>query len=157
MSIIMSVSALLSALLLLASTASAAHFYGGSMTFDPRKNPDGSYRVDIRFKEAYHSCSMGDSWSCGSGNCGSRSTYVSGRLDNSPNGGGWCQTEGVMTRTVSNNSPFQLHKSSCCWIYNTVSNGGNWRLLTHIDLGERSDTSKPNRSPVATTLPIVRS
>ncbi|KAF4096106.1 hypothetical protein G5714_023709 [Onychostoma macrolepis] len=156
MSIIMSVSALLSALLLLASTASAAHFYGGSMTFDPRKNPDGSYRVDIRFKEAYHSCDTSDSWFCGSGNCGSRSTYVSGRVDNSPNGGGWCQTEGMMTRTVSNNSPFQLQKSSCCWIYNTVSNGGNWRLLTHIDLGERSDTSKPNRSPVATTLPIVR-
>ncbi|XP_050953719.1 uncharacterized protein LOC127155514 [Labeo rohita] len=152
----MSVSALLSALLLLASTASASHFYGGTMTFDPRKNPDGSYRVDIRFKEAYHSCDTGDSWVCGSGNCGSRSTYVSNRVDSSLNGGSWCQTEGVMKRTVSNNTPFQLHKSGCCWIYTTVTNSGNWRLLTHIDLGERSDTSKPNRSPVVTALPIVR-
>ncbi|XP_073686421.1 uncharacterized protein [Garra rufa] len=151
----MSVSALLSALLLLASTASASHFYGGTMTFDPRKNPDGSYRVDIRFKEAYHSCDMGNPWYCGTGDCGS-TTFVSGLVDSSPNGGSWCQTEGVMKKTVPNNSPFQLHQSSCCWVYNTVSYVGNWRLLTHIDLGERSDTSKPNRSPVVTTLPIVR-
>ncbi|KAI2649291.1 Oncoprotein-induced transcript 3 protein [Labeo rohita] len=94
---------------------------------------------------------MGDPWYCGSGDCGNR-TFMSGLVDN--NGGSWCQTEGVMKRTVSNNSPFQLHQSSCCWAYNTVSQVGNWRLLTHIDLGERSDTSKPNRSPVVTTLPI---
>ncbi|XP_051738338.1 deleted in malignant brain tumors 1 protein-like isoform X2 [Ctenopharyngodon idella] len=152
---IMRASALLSALLLLASTATASHFYGGSMTFSSRKNPNGSYEVYIRFKEAYHSCDSYDNWSCGSGNCGSKS-YVSGQVDSSSNGGSWCQTEGVMKRTVPNNSPFQLQQSSCCWIYNTVTTVGNWRLLTHIDLGVRSDTSQPNRSPVATTLPIVR-
>ncbi|XP_016396148.1 deleted in malignant brain tumors 1 protein-like [Sinocyclocheilus rhinocerous] len=127
------------------------------MTFNPIKNPDGSYRVDIRFKEAYHSCYATDSWTCRSGNCGNRTSFVGGRVDSSPNGGSWCQTEAVMKRTVSNNSPFQLQQSSCCWIatsYNIY--GGNWGLVTHIDLGERSDTSKPNRSPVATTLPIVR-
>ncbi|KAK9953613.1 hypothetical protein ABG768_017595 [Culter alburnus] len=152
---IMSASALLSSLLLLASTATASHFCGGSMTFSSRKNPDGSYEVDIRFKEAYHSCYSYDNWSCGSGNCGNKS-YVMGKVDSSSNGGGWCQSEGVMKRTVPNNSPFQLQQSSCCWIYNTVTTGGNWRFLTHIDLGVRSDTSQPNRSPVATTLPIVR-
>ncbi|KTG31295.1 hypothetical protein cypCar_00039247 [Cyprinus carpio] len=157
MSIIMSVSALLSALLLLASAASASHFYGGSMTFNPIKNPDGSYRVDFRFKEAYHSCYTSDSWACRSGNCGSRTSFVGGRVDSSSKGGSWCQTEAVIKRTVPNNSPFQLTQSSCCWIYTIYDiYGGNWGLLTHIDLGERSDTSKPNRSPVATTLPIVR-
>uniref|UniRef100_A0A8C1RB78 ZP domain-containing protein n=1 Tax=Cyprinus carpio TaxID=7962 RepID=A0A8C1RB78_CYPCA len=157
MSIIMSVSALLSALLLLASTASASHFYGGSMTFNPIKNPDGSYRVDFRFKEAYHICSASDPWTCRSGNCGSRTSFVSGRVDSSTKGGSWCQTEAVIKRTVPNNSPFQLTQNSCCWIYTLYDiYGGNWRLITHIDLGERSDTSKPNRSPVATTLPIVR-
>ncbi|KAL1249044.1 hypothetical protein QQF64_022362 [Cirrhinus molitorella] len=154
-SIIMSVCNLLSALLLLASTASASHYIGGLMTFNSKKNPDGSYRVDIRFKEAYHSCNMGDYWTCRFGNCGNK-TFVSGRVDSSPKGGSWCQTEGVMKRTVSNNSPFQLQQSSCCWISNGANSGGNWRLLTLIDLGERSDTSKPNRSPVVTTLPVVR-
>ncbi|KAK9953614.1 hypothetical protein ABG768_017596 [Culter alburnus] len=152
---IMCASALLLSLLLLASTATASHFYGGSMSFSSRKNPDGSYKVDIRFKEAYHSCNLYDNWYCGSGNCGSKS-YVMGKVDSSSNGGSWCQTEGVMKRTVLNNSPFQLRQSSCCWIFNTVTTGGNWGLLTNIDLGVRSDTSQPNRSPVATTLPIVR-
>ncbi|XP_059390483.1 CUB and zona pellucida-like domain-containing protein 1 [Carassius carassius] len=153
----MSVSALLSALLLLASTASASHFYGGSMNFNSRKNPDGTYRVDIRFKEAYHSCYASDSWTCRSGNCGNKTSFVGGQVDTSPNGGSWCQTEAVVKRTVPNNSPFQLQQSSCCWIYTMYDiYGGNWGLLTHIDLGERSDTSKPNTSPVATTLPIVR-
>lgn len=127
------------------------------MTFNPIKNPDGSYRVDFRFKEAYHSCYTSDSWACRSGNCGSRTSFVGGRVDSSTKGGSWCQTEAVIKRTVPNNSPFQLTQSSCCWIYTIYDiYGGNWGLLTHIDLGERSDTSKPNRSPVATTLPIVR-
>ncbi|KAK7124081.1 hypothetical protein R3I93_022249 [Phoxinus phoxinus] len=152
----MSVSSLLSALLVLASTATASHFYGGSMTFSSRKGINGSYVVDIRFKQSFHGCDTYDYWGCGSGNCGSKSYYVSGRVDSSSYGGSWCQTEAVMKRTVPNNSPFQLHQISCCWIYNTVTTGGNWQLLTQIDLGVRSDTSEPNRSPVATTLPIVR-
>ncbi|XP_042570818.1 integrin beta-like protein E [Cyprinus carpio] len=116
-----------------------------------------SYRVDFRFKEAYHVCSASDPWTCRSGNCGSRTSFVGGRVDSSTKGGSWCQTEAVIKRTVPNNSPFQLTQNSCCWIYTLYDiYGGNWRLITHIDLGERSDTSKPNRSPVATTLPIVR-
>ncbi|KAI7792546.1 uncharacterized protein LOC130547239 [Triplophysa rosa] len=144
------------ALLLLATTAMASHFYGGSMTFNRRQTSDGSYKVDIRFKAAYHVCDQSDDWYCSSGNCGTKTSYASGRIDSSPNGGSWCQTEAVMTRTLTSNLPFQLRKDSCCWIYNVITGGGNWRLLTTIDLGVRSDTSQPNRSPVATTLPIVR-
>lgn len=47
-------------------------------------------------------------------------------------------------------------KADCCWINNAAATDGNWRLLTSIDLGVRSDTSQPNRSPVATTIPIIR-
>ncbi|XP_050953720.1 CUB and zona pellucida-like domain-containing protein 1 [Labeo rohita] len=154
MSIIMSVSTLLSALLLLASTATASHYIGGLMTFTPRKNPDGTYLVDIRLREGHYTCDPYDYWYCGFGDCGSK-TLVSGRVDSSVSSR-WCQTEGVMKRTVPNNSPFQLEKNSCCWISDIVSGIGNFKLLTYIDLGERSDTSKPNTSPVVTTLPVVR-
>jgi len=65
------------------------------------------FQVDIRYKEAFHSCSSYDPWSCRSGNCGSK-TYVSGRIDSSSKGGSWCQSEALMKRTVPNNSPFQL-------------------------------------------------
>ena len=32
----------------------------------------------------------------------------------------------------------------------------NWRLLTVVDLGNRSDTNKANRSPVTTSISFVR-
>ncbi|XP_073686423.1 uncharacterized protein [Garra rufa] len=116
----MSVSALLSALLLLASTASASHYIGSVMTFNPRKNPDGSYMVNIRVKEGHRGCDPYDYWYCRSGNCGSN-TFVSGRVDDSPSGGSWCQTEGVMKRTVPNNSPFQLEvPQNCARNYNLL-------------------------------------
>ncbi|KTF82629.1 hypothetical protein cypCar_00034344, partial [Cyprinus carpio] len=152
----MSLTSLLLAELLLLTTVMASHFYGGSMTFNPRRNHDGSYKVELRFKATYHSCSEYDYWPCSSGDCGNDVSTVTGQVDSSPNGNSWCQSEGVITKMLSTNSPFQLLKSSCCWIYNTVTNSGGWSLLTYIDLGVRSDTSEPNRSPITTTLPFVR-
>uniref|UniRef100_A0A9J8DBA6 ZP domain-containing protein n=1 Tax=Cyprinus carpio carpio TaxID=630221 RepID=A0A9J8DBA6_CYPCA len=152
----MSLTSLLLAELLLVTTATASHFYGGSMTFNPRRNHDGSYKVELRFKTTYHSCYGYDYWQCSSGQCGNDVSTVIGKVDSSPNGGSWCQSEGVITKMVSTNSPFQLLKSGCCWIYNTVTDSGDWSLLTYIDLGVRSDTSEPNRSPISTTLPFVR-
>ncbi|XP_051579964.1 mucin-2-like [Myxocyprinus asiaticus] len=142
--------------LLLVTTVAASHFYGGSMTFNPGRNSDGTYKVELRFKETYHSCYQDDTWGCRSGDCGNENSFVIGQVDSSSNGGNWCQSEGVVTRTVSTNNPFELLKSSCCWIYNTVTNVGGWSLLTYIDLGVRSDTSEPNRSPITTTLPLIR-
>ncbi|XP_065114059.1 uncharacterized protein [Paramisgurnus dabryanus] len=137
-------------------STTASHFYGGSMTFNSRSNFDGSYKVELRFKTAYHHCSSYDYWTCWSGNCGIENSYEMGKIDSSVNGGNWCQSEGIITRTVSTNDPFELINQDCCWIYNTVTTGGPWSLLTHIDLGVRSDTSKPNRSPITTTLPFLR-
>ncbi|XP_051953226.1 integrin beta-like protein A [Xyrauchen texanus] len=142
--------------LLLVSTGAASHFYGGSMTFSPRRNSDGTYKVEFRFKETYHSCNQYNTWGCRSGDCGNENSFAIGQVDSSPNGGNWCQSEGVITKTISSNNQFELIKSSCCWIYNTVTNGGDWSLLTYIDLGVRSDTSDPNRSPITTTLPLIR-
>nr|XP_055030955.1 mucin-2-like [Misgurnus anguillicaudatus] len=137
-------------------STTASHFYGGLMTFNSRSNFDGSYKVELRFKTAYHQCSSFDNWACWSGDCGTEDSYEMGQIDSSVNGGNWCQSEGIITRTVSTNDPFELVNQNCCWIYNTVTMAGPWSLFTQIDLGVRSDTSEPNRSPITTTLPFLR-
>ncbi|CAB1333301.1 unnamed protein product [Coregonus sp. 'balchen'] len=118
-----------SLLLLMVSSSWAAHFYGGTMTFNPRgSNPDGSYRVDLRYKTGFHSCTFSDTWVCVSGDCGTRTSLAVQTVDQETSGA-WCQTEGLMTRHVSNN--------------------------THtFDL--RSDTGKANRSPQTTVIPLMR-
>ncbi|XP_073710044.1 uncharacterized protein [Misgurnus anguillicaudatus] len=126
------------------------------MTFNSRSNFDGSYKVELRFKKAYHHCSSSDSWSCSSGYCSYDDSYEMDKIDSSANGVNWCQSEGIITRTFYTNDPFELVNQNCCWIYNTVTMAGPWSLLTHIDLGMRSDTSEPNRSPITTTLPFQR-
>ncbi|KAK5873574.1 hypothetical protein PBY51_018607 [Eleginops maclovinus] len=61
----------------------------------------------------------------------------------------------VQQRKVLTDKPFQIRASSCCWI--PTRNGvGNWRLVTQVDLGSRSDTGKPNRSPDIAILPFLR-
>ncbi|XP_061078249.1 uncharacterized protein LOC133111714 [Conger conger] len=151
-------------LLLLASCcgALASHFYSGVLTFTPKgKNPDGSFRVEFRYKRTFHVCYQGNTWQCSNGNCGNIDRFELGEVDRSPTGvsyrsQGWCQSEAVMTRNIPNNKPFEMRKSGCCWIYNSLSSGAPWRLLTHVDLGIRSDTQEPNRSPVTTILPFIR-
>ncbi|XP_057703273.1 uncharacterized protein LOC130922448 [Corythoichthys intestinalis] len=67
----------------------------------------------------------------------------------------WCEAETVMTRIVPSNRPFSMRSASCCWIP-TRNYLYSWRLLTALDLGTRSDTGKPNKSPVIGTLPFLR-
>ena len=45
--------------------------------------------------------------------------------------------------------------SSCCWI-RTRNRVSGWRFQTQVDLGSRSDTGKPNRSPDIAILPFLR-
>ncbi|RXN11407.1 CUB and zona pellucida-like domain-containing 1 [Labeo rohita] len=96
----MSLTSLLLAGLLLVTTATASHFYGGSMTFNPRRNSDGSYKVELRFKTTYHYCYDYDYWPCSSGDCGNDVSTVTGQVDSSPNGDNWCQSEGVIIKRV---------------------------------------------------------
>ncbi|KAK6317606.1 hypothetical protein J4Q44_G00130060 [Coregonus suidteri] len=47
-------SSLLLLLLMMGSSSWASHFLGGTMTFNPRgTNPDGTFRVDLRYKTAF--------------------------------------------------------------------------------------------------------
>nr|XP_055029614.1 uncharacterized protein LOC129418767 [Misgurnus anguillicaudatus] len=149
-------------LLLLVSIASAGHYYGGSLTFTTKgTNPDGSIRVEFRIKQNYdeNSCYY-QPYNCVSGNCGYESNLVYGKVDRSSNGRSgftntWCQNEAVVTRNIHGNAPFDMQDYSCCWVP-TVNYVGSWRLLTHVDLGIRADTNKPNHSPITTILPLIR-
>ncbi|KAK5914907.1 hypothetical protein CesoFtcFv8_000550 [Champsocephalus esox] len=48
-----------------------------------------------------------------------------------------------------------MRASSCCWI-RTRNGVSGWRFQTQVDLGSRSDTGKPNRSPDIAILPFLR-
>ncbi|XP_041843059.1 uncharacterized protein LOC121641155 [Melanotaenia boesemani] len=146
-------------LLLLVSLVSASHFFGGSSTFTYKgKNPDGTFQVVVRNRATIDGCGT-LSWGCASGNCGSitkTQNYVTDKSTNSPQSTSqWCETETVETRKVTSDRPFEMRASSCCWI-NTRNSVNNWRLNTLVDLGIRSDTREPNRSPDITILPFMR-
>ncbi|XP_041843071.1 uncharacterized protein LOC121641165 [Melanotaenia boesemani] len=147
-------------LLLLVSLVSASHFFGGSSTFTYKgRNPDGTFRVVIRNRETFDSWGS-LYWSCYSGNCGYTS-YSSPRtmIDSSTNSPQynrqWSEFETVETRNLYSDTPFEMGAASCCWVYNRYY-GWDWRLKTLVDLGIRSDTHQPNRSPEIAILPVMR-
>ncbi|XP_042256387.1 mucin-5AC-like isoform X2 [Thunnus maccoyii] len=102
---------LLLLLLLLVCSSQASHFYGTVMTYYPKNtHADGSVTVVVRYKSNSHSCTK-EAWTCLSGNCGNES-LVTGNIDEES--GAWCQTEGISTRLVPSNAPFQLVVPSNC-------------------------------------------
>ncbi|XP_040184200.1 uncharacterized protein LOC120917168 [Rana temporaria] len=133
-----------------------SHMQGGSMSFRPREKYSNGWVVDFKYETAFTDPSYRFSWGCNSGNCGSEFQNTVIPMENrtsSPSH--WYQDEGYMKRRVPIDKPFQLRESSCCWVYNVYTEGG-WELLTAVDLGTRSDTKKPNSSPVTTIIPILR-
>uniref|UniRef100_A0AAX7SIX4 ZP domain-containing protein n=1 Tax=Astatotilapia calliptera TaxID=8154 RepID=A0AAX7SIX4_ASTCA len=148
--------------LLLVSLVSASHFFGGTTTYTYKgRNPDGSFNVEIRDRDTYDGCYYSLYWYCSSGYCGYTSTSQRGTLDSSTSAPlynrQWCETETVTTRVVQSNRPFEMRAASCCWIPTRTSYWGHyWYLNTLVDLGERSDTGKPNRAPEVAILPFLR-
>uniref|UniRef100_A0AAQ5Z142 ZP domain-containing protein n=1 Tax=Amphiprion ocellaris TaxID=80972 RepID=A0AAQ5Z142_AMPOC len=139
---------------------SASHYWGASTTFTYKgNNSDGTHKVRFRYRDTFDSCFSSLNWRCTSGNCG----YISGSkttvIDSSNNGPQFdrllCETETVVTRNVRSDKPFQLRADSCCWI-GTRNWVVHWDVLTGVDLGKRSDTGEPNKSPDVTILPFLR-
>ncbi|XP_063068082.1 uncharacterized protein LOC134459648 isoform X2 [Engraulis encrasicolus] len=147
-------------LLLLPTITFASHFWGGSVSFSPKgMNSDGSYELEMRYKQTFDSCGYFFGGVCLSGSCGfvasteTKTIYSTGGRN--PDHFNWCQTEEIVTRTIADDQPFSLLQVSCCWV--SLTNGfSGWRLLTVVDLGKRSDTNEPNRSPVTTSISFVR-
>ncbi|KAM7376986.1 hypothetical protein PAMA_013665 [Pampus argenteus] len=142
-------------LLLLTCSMQATHFLGTVMTYDP-KNTDanGSVTVVLRYKLNFHSCTVQLRWTCQSGNCGNDSVLL--RTVDVESSGEWCQTEGISTRQVPSNAPFQLWLDGGNWITATVNGITSWRAIALVELRSRSDTGKANRSPQTTILPAIR-
>ncbi|AWP01050.1 CUB/zona pellucida-like domains 1-like protein-like [Scophthalmus maximus] len=140
--------------LLLGSMASASHLYGQNMVYTYRgRNPDGTFKVDFHNRATHRGgCWYSTGWRCSGSNCGSVSRTQTGVVDNA---NGACATEEIITRNMRSNKPFLLRANSCCWVYgrNGVS---SWNAATSVDLGTRSDTRQPNRSPDFNVLSVLR-
>ncbi|XP_038588448.1 uncharacterized protein LOC119913166 isoform X3 [Micropterus salmoides] len=144
-------------LLLLVCSTQASHFYGTVMTYYPKNNnANGSITVDLHYKLNFHLCSQFATWACFSGDCGTDSDVVLSEVDEEIGTLEWCQNEGIMTRQVSTNAPFQLWLAGGNWIDNIVNGIINWRAITLVELRNRSDTNQANRSPQTTILPVLR-
>ncbi|KAG7283724.1 hypothetical protein CRUP_034348 [Coryphaenoides rupestris] len=141
-------------LLLLVSLTSTSHYYGGFTRYVPKgRNLDGSFQVDLHFKQTFRGCNYYSYWGCYHGNCGNKVASELGLIDSSTNG--WCETENVETRHLPSDDPFEMRKASCCWVPK-VNGPGSWKLLTHVDLRRRSDTWQSNNSPNNAILPFLR-
>ncbi|XP_071058842.1 uncharacterized protein [Pseudochaenichthys georgianus] len=147
-------------LLQLVSLASASHHYGETVSYSYKgRNPDGSFRVDFRNRVMHDGCHYSHDQTCSTGNCGlvtNQQRSITDRSTNAPQSNRqWCETETVQQRKVPTDKPFEMRASSCCWI-RTRNGVSGWRFQTQVDLGSRSDTGKPNRSPDIAILPFLR-
>uniref|UniRef100_A0A3Q2EHB2 Uncharacterized LOC107099265 n=1 Tax=Cyprinodon variegatus TaxID=28743 RepID=A0A3Q2EHB2_CYPVA len=147
-------------LLLLTSLVSASHHWGGTMNFAYKgRNPDGSYKMSLRTRDTYDSCSNFHYWYCYGGNCGSAITRTTNQIDTSTNTPSyesrWCETETVETWRLPTDKPVNIRTASCCWI-STRNSVSNWRFDSLVDLGTRSDTREPNKSPDIAIVPFLR-
>ncbi|XP_041917822.1 deleted in malignant brain tumors 1 protein-like isoform X1 [Alosa sapidissima] len=141
---------------LVVSQIKASGFLGGSMSFSLRtEKPDGSFEVDFYYREYKQTCDDQLSWQCQSGDCGTLIKSEVLILEANSSDAASCQSEGHMTRNVPTNSPFILRDSGCCWNSN-VHGARDWSLTTLVDVGTRTDTNRPNRSPVSATVPRLR-
>ncbi|KAM3591022.1 uncharacterized protein V6R79_020784 [Siganus canaliculatus] len=61
-----------------------------------------------------------------------------------------------MTRQVPSTSPFELLLSGGNWINGIKNSIVSWSAVTLVELRNRSDTGRANRSPQTTVLPAVR-
>ncbi|XP_061889682.1 uncharacterized protein LOC133640120 [Entelurus aequoreus] len=146
--------------LVLVSVVSASHHFGGLTTYNyGGKNSDGTFIVTIRNRATFDGCYNSQFINCYHGICGNEVSRNRSILDHSSNApiynSQWCEAETVITRHLPFDKPFSLRSASCCWIPNRNSLG-NWRQLTTVDLGIRSDTGVPNTSPAIGTLPFLR-
>ncbi|XP_053305236.1 uncharacterized protein LOC128467590 [Spea bombifrons] len=138
------------------TAASGSHMQGGLMTFRAReRNYDGTFVVEFKYKAAFiDRYGYEFYWYCSGWDCGYDVYRWHGAVPTSVSNA-WYQTEGYIIRHLHNDKPFQLTESSCCWVYNSVGASG-WNLVTGVDLGTRSDTFKPNNSPVTNIIPVIR-
>ncbi|XP_028298538.1 uncharacterized protein LOC114460864 [Gouania willdenowi] len=146
--------------LLLASLVSTSHYYGASMTFNCKgNNSDGSTKVEVRRRSTFDGCTHQQRPYCTGGHCNQVLQVQNGVIDQSTNtpryNNKWCETEELSVWAVRDDKPFEMRVYSCCWIQ-TRNGASYWQWTSLINLGRRSDTGKPNKSPAIAILPFLR-
>lgn len=71
----------------------------------------------------------------------------------------WSLGSGVANFNITEDGEFEIQFSGCCWIENLVyasTAADKWSLTILGNVGTRSDTGQPNRSPVSATTPVIR-
>ncbi|KAK2862816.1 hypothetical protein Q5P01_002349 [Channa striata] len=140
--------------LLLVCSTQANQFLGTVMSYYPgNTNANGSVTVDLRYRLNFQNCTN-LSWECLSGNCGNESLVAV--FEYMESNEEWCKTEGIFTRQVPSNAPFQLWLNGGHWI-DSITNGiVNSRAVTLVELRNRSDIGKANSSPQTSIIAAVR-
>ncbi|XP_045177332.2 integrin beta-like protein C [Mercenaria mercenaria] len=155
--------------LMLIAVCKGNHFRGGTISWKPTEN---NLEVEFTYKLGWREgrgagCTNalvgqyvnGDTyeWVCTAG-CG-RSTTISsaGYICSSASiTHRWEYGEYTFTYTFPNTGKFTVQFSDCCWISLDYGSGGNddWNIATEVDLRTRSDTGRPNTSPIYTGFPL---
>ncbi|XP_026154492.1 uncharacterized protein LOC113125322 [Mastacembelus armatus] len=144
-------------LLLLVCSSQADYFMGTVMTYYPKNtNANGSVTVILRYKSQYQAC-VYKTWNClnVNFNCGTENSLTALRVSEEKDES-WCQAEVTSTRLVPSNAQFQLRLDGVNWINNIVNGIVSAKAVTVVELRNRSDTGRANRSPQTTILPSVR-
>ncbi|XP_038154950.1 uncharacterized protein LOC119792401 [Cyprinodon tularosa] len=140
-----------SVLLLLLISGSHAAYYGFVYSYSTKDLQAGGYPTVIRYVYSFSTCAEVDAQACG-GNCNNPGIILNKIQEIS---GEWCQKERIYTRVNygSQLSPFGF-------------TGGNWTdnrngiIAFRVEMQDegriRSDTGKPNTSPLTTVLPVLR-
>ncbi|XP_075139716.1 uncharacterized protein LOC142214666 [Leptodactylus fuscus] len=139
------------------TAVSGSHMQGGTVSFKATEKTQTGWLVDFTYKSSFIDGNGGPFyWGCLSGHCGVELNHWSQPVENKTSSPSrWYQYEGHMRRRVDSDKPFQLWERGCCWVANKYNIDG-WQLTTSVDLGVRSDTQKPNSSPVTSIIPVIR-
>ncbi|XP_007568231.2 uncharacterized protein LOC103149147 [Poecilia formosa] len=146
-----SVNMLSSVLLLLLISGSQADYYGFVYSSSTKDLQAGGFPTVARYLYSFSTCAEVDAQVCG--NSCSFSEIILNKIQEIS--GEWCQKERLVS-SVNNGS--QLSQSGF--------SGGNWtdnrngvvsfRVQMQDEKGIRSDTGRPNTSPLTTVLPVLR-
>ncbi|XP_066271748.1 uncharacterized protein [Branchiostoma lanceolatum] len=156
----------LCAAVLLVGVAQASHFRGATISWKANQNVvDFTYRIGWR-RSSHTRCdqntidnrgliSGSGSWTSSAGN--HRASYYCTDYSVQED---WQQGENSFSLTFPDAGPHVVRHSSCCWITVKRPDGSthdpDWNVSTLVELGTRSDTGRPNSSPITASSPIYR-